>query len=188
MDTVALLKKYFTDRDSFAIVLEHSRQVAGKARLVAQSVGGAIDLQFIEEAAMLHDIGVCRTNAPGLGCHGSAPYIRHGIIGREILEAEGLPAHALVCERHIGVGLTVQDIIGQNLPLPQREMAPTTREERIVCFADLFFSKRPGRLDEEKTPAEVMEGLRKFGAHKASIFFEWLRELGPLRPQGIDDL
>ena len=28
----------------------------------------------------------------------------------EILEAEGLPLHALVCERHIGVGLSVRDI------------------------------------------------------------------------------
>ncbi|KAF0218939.1 MAG: hypothetical protein FD174_2455 [Geobacteraceae bacterium] len=188
MNAVALLEKHFASRKAFEIVLEHSRRVADKALKIAGGIRAPLDLKFIEEAALLHDIGVSRIHAPQLDCHGSAPYIRHGVLGREILDAEGFIAHGLVCERHIGVGLTVEDIIRQKLPLPHREMRPLTMEERIVSFADLYYSKTPGRLGEEKAPAEVMEGLRKFGAHKASIFREWLRELNPVLPQGIDDL
>ena len=36
----------------------------------------------------------------------------------KMLDSEGLPQHALVCERHIGVGLTMEDIRLQKLPLP----------------------------------------------------------------------
>src|SRR6266508_1744628 len=111
VDAVALLEKYFPNPPALAMIVEHSRLVAAKALQIAGSLGHAgLDLAFIEEAALLHDIGVCRTAVPDIGCYGSDPYIRHGVIGREILEAEGLPRHALVCERHIGVGLTVADI------------------------------------------------------------------------------
>lgn len=177
MNAVALLEKYFTNQAALEIILEHSRQVAAKALRIADSLSrNEIDRRFIEEAALLHDIGVCRTAAPDIGCHGSEPYLRHGILGKEILEREGLPRHALVCERHIGVGLTVDDIRVQNLPLPEREMVPTTVEEKIVCLADLFFSKKPGFLDREKPVDDVKKGLRKFGERKVAIFDGWLRE------------
>ena len=44
------------------------------------------------------------------GCYGDKDYICHGYLGRALLEKEGLPAHALVCERHVGVGLSISDI------------------------------------------------------------------------------
>ena len=95
--------------------------VAGLALSVCRRLGlPEADCRFVEEAALLHDIGVCRIQAPHLGLERGFPYIMHGIIGRDILEGEGLPRHALVCERHIGVGLTVEDITRQGLPLPQR--------------------------------------------------------------------
>jgi uncharacterized protein len=177
MKAIALLEKYFADPGALAIILEHSRLVAAKALQVADSLGSAgIDRRFVEEAALLHDIGVCRTASPGLGCVGEAPYIRHGIIGREILEAEGLPRHALVCERHIGVGLTVDDIRTQNLPLPEREMSPVSIEERLVCFADLFYSKKPASSMRDKSVHDIRESLFKFGEHKVGIFDGWLLE------------
>ncbi len=177
MNAIHLLEKYFPDPDPLHIILEHGRQVANKAIMTARGMDIAnIDLDFLEEAALLHDIGVCRTNAPIFHCHGSEPYIRHGIIGREILEAEGLASHALVCERHIGVGLTVYDIRSQKLPLPEKEMAPITLEEKIVCFADLFYSKSPEKSRHEKSIGEIRKGLDKFGAHKVLIFESWLKE------------
>ncbi len=177
MNAVALLEKYLNDADALALVLSHSRLVAEKALKIADAFKpGAVDRQFIEEAALLHDIGVCRTASPRFGCHGTEPYIRHGIIGREILEREHLPRHALVCERHIGVGLTVADIRAQSLPLPERDMTPVTPEERIIAFADLFYSKKPGAVHIEKTPEEVWIDLSRFGAHKAEIFADWLCE------------
>lgn len=163
------------------MVYEHSRLVAGKAITVAigQGINGS-GLKFIEEAALLHDIGVVGTGSPRLGCRGSSTYLCHGILGREILEREGYPEHALVCERHIGVGLTTEDIIRQDLPLPHRDMLPITLAERIICFADLFYTKKPDRIDRELTVDEVRQGLARFGAHKVGIFDDWLREFLPL--------
>ena len=178
MNPVLLLRKYFDGNErGFDIVYEHSRFVAGKALTIATAYGcDGNDLKFIEEAALLHDIGVIGTDTPRLGCRGGASYLCHGILGREILEREGYPEHALVCERHIGVGLTAEDIIVQQLPLPKRDMTPVSICERIVCFADLFFSKKPGRLDHELTESEVRQGLARFGGGKVEIFDAWLQE------------
>ncbi|QSV47430.1 HD domain-containing protein [Geobacter benzoatilyticus] len=180
MNVEQIMARHFGDAaEACAIVLEHSRLVADKAVRIARNLSDpSLDVAFIEEAALLHDIGVCRTNSPGIGCTGSAPYILHGIIGREILESEGLPLHALVCERHIGVGLTIEDIKHQSLPLPSRDMVPISREEKLVCYADLFFSKKRDTLRKEKSPQEIREGLRKHGEHRVAIFEEWLVEFG----------
>ena len=98
------------------------------------------------------------------------------MLGRELLDAEGLPAHALVCERHIGVGLTVQDIVEQQLSLPERNMEPVTMAERIICFADLFYSKRLGSIHCEKTVEQVRKNLLKHGEQKIALFEKWLEE------------
>ncbi len=90
-----------------------------------------------------------------------------------MLEREGLPRHALVCERHIGVGLSREDIIGQKLPLPQRDMRPVTIEEKIITYADLFFSKssRPGQGER---PIElVRERMARHGEEKIRLLDEW---------------
>jgi uncharacterized protein len=174
MNPLQLLEKYFPDKTAFRIIHEHSRNVATKALAVGNTMGLAPDrLAFIEEAAILHDIGVCSTASPKLNCFGSEPYIRHGIIGRNILEEEGLPLHAMVCERHIGVGLTSDDIVIQGLPLPERDMSPTSLEEEIVCYADLFYSKKPGELNLEKSADEVRKSLSRFGIQKVALFNKW---------------
>ena len=179
MNAVALLEKYFPDPYTFRIILKHSRMVADKALLVARKLeGNELDMNFLQEAALLHDIGVCRTDSPKFACHGIEPYIRHGIIGREILEQEGFPIHALVCERHIGVGLSADDVRSQGLPLPARDMEPLSLEEKIVCFADLFYSKNPEKIGREKTIDKIRSNLAKFGDHKVGIFDGWLKEFG----------
>ena len=173
-----LLGRYFSG-DALAIITGHGRVVADLAVEVCHRLRlTEHDRRFVEEAALLHDIGVCRIHAPKLGLHGKQPYIMHGIIGREILEHEGLPLHALVCERHIGVGLTIADIISQNLPLPQRDMIPLSLPEQIICFADLFFSKNPGRISQRKSPEQVRNKLGVFGDHKVQIFDEWVGLFG----------
>lgn len=178
-----LLAKYFTP-EALPLFLTHSRLVADKAVRTAQNHPDRenLDLTFIREAAMLHDIGVSLTAAPGLMCHGSAPYIMHGIIGREILEREGLPHHGVICERHIGVGLTVDDIKEQNLPLPHRDMVPMTTEEKIVAYADLFFSKKPDIVTVEKPLEQVRRELARFGEKKLAILDSWLEEFTGKKP------
>ena len=106
MDPIQIVQRYY-DLDSLAyhILLVHGRAVTRKALEVAKLVPQFNpDLTFIAESAVLHDIGIFMTKAPEIGCNGTMPYICHGYLGREVLEKEGLPKHALVCERHIGVG------------------------------------------------------------------------------------
>jgi len=178
MRATKLLAQYLKDRP-LEIVLEHSHHVADLALEVADRLSLPDETRrFIEEAALLHDIGVCQVHAPGLGLHGTQPYITHGVHGREILDREGLPLHALVCERHTGVGLTVEDIVRQNLPLPHREMCPESLSEQIICFADLFYSKNPDRLAERKTVEKVRKRLLPFGDAKVTIFNSWLTRFG----------
>lgn len=175
---IELLGRYF-EGQALAVIVGHGRAVAGLALRVCRRLGLEEEAcRFVEEAALLHDIGVCRTRAPDVGLDTGFPYIMHGIIGREILEREGFPRHALICERHIGVGLTVEDIIRQGLPLPQRDMSPLTTAEEIVCFADLFYSKSPGRITHQKPPEKVRTKLAAFGEGKALIFDRWMERFG----------
>ncbi len=169
-----LLARYLKG-ESLKIVREHSRYVAALALEVADRLSlTKDDRHFIEEAALLHDIGVCQVYAPELGLHGTNPYIMHGVLGRAILDLEGYPLHALICERHTGVGLTCEEIIRKGLPLPHREMCPQTLPEQIICFADLFYSKKPGRLDKRKSVAQVRKKLLPFGEEKITVFDAWL--------------
>jgi uncharacterized protein len=170
-----LLARYL-EGESLRIVLEHSRLVAAFALDVSGRLGiAADDRVFIQEASLLHDIGVSQVSAPKLGLHGDYPYIVHGVLGRAILEKEGYPLHALVCERHIGAGLTVADIMNQNLPLPHRDMSPLSLPEQVICFADLFYSKNPAKLDHKKSVAKVRANLTAFGEEKLLIFDDWMR-------------
>jgi uncharacterized protein len=138
---------------------------------VAEST--AVEIEFVAEAALLHDIGIRFTAAPSLGCHGDLPYLAHGYKGRELLEAEGLPRHALVCDRHIGVGISAAEIRTLGLPLPERDLFPLSLEEEIVTYADLFFSKKPQALTTEKSPDQIRAGLLRFGPVKVAIFEAW---------------
>lgn len=176
MDPLAVIRRYYDpDSELYAILVTHSRLVAQKALAVARRVAHlGPDLKFIAEAALLHDIGIFLTRFPEIGCYGSHPYICHGYLGREILEKEGLPRHALVCERHVGVGITREEIVRRQLPLPERDMVPVTLEEEIICFADKFFSKDRDQLSREKTPEEIKNSLAKFGPEKVARFTVWL--------------
>jgi uncharacterized protein len=172
MDPLYIIKK-FVPAGSLAheMLVEHSIMVRDKALAVAVTVAHANpDLPFISEAAMLHDIGIILVNEPRLGCRGEMPYICHGYLGRRLLEDEGYPLHALVCERHIGTGFSVYDIESQDLPLPKRDMQPVSLEEMIICYADKFFSKRSGQIQKEKSLSEVRKEMERYGAGKLRAF------------------
>jgi len=167
---------------TFEILVTHSVLVARKARKIARAwmkrePDVEIDVDFVVEAAMLHDIGIPRCDAPGIACTGSEPYIRHGVIGREILEAEGLPRHALVCERHTGAGISVDEVREGELALPERDFLPESNEEKIVCVADKFFSKTPKKLWREKKSKKVARSLAKWGPAVTARWQELTREV-----------
>lgn len=172
MNPLDIIGKYCTNEKQLHILLVHSRAVANKALKIARRhPEWFVDELFIEEAALLHDIGIVHVNAPAIECNGEDPYIRHGILGAEILRHEGLDRHALVCERHTGTGLTLQQIVEQDLPLPHYDMQPISIEEQIICFADKFFSKT--RLETEKTVEQARRSLEKFGAEGLEKFDKW---------------
>ncbi len=180
---VKIIRKYYAEApDAYEILIDHSRLVCRRALKIARKLndqGIELDLQFIAEAAMLHDIGMIKTATPGLGCYGKGPYIQHGVRGKTILEQEGLPRHARVCERHIGVGLTSDAIISQNLPLPVRDMRPETLEEKIICYADLFYSKGLKNRGKEKSIRTVRKKITEFGAENVKIFDAWVQQFEP---------
>ena len=176
MTPIDIIDKYCKEERLRHILLVHSRAVADKAlEIVRRHSELHADEAFIEEAALLHDIGCVLVNAPAIACYGTEPYICHGILGAEILHSEGMERHALVCERHTGTGLTLQHIMEQDLPLPHRDMQPVSIEEEIICFADKFFSKT--RLDTEKTVEQARRSLEKFGMEGLKKFDTWCDKL-----------
>ena len=98
MSYCSLIDKYCGDNAPLRhILLTHSCLVCHKALQAAERHPELhLDIPFIEEAAMLHDIGVVLCDAPGISCFGKEPYIRHGLLGAGILREEGLERHARV--------------------------------------------------------------------------------------------
>ncbi len=168
-----IINKYYPeDNELKHILLVHSRLVTEKALWVADHHPELkLDKDFLYEAGMLHDIGIFMTKAPGIYCFGEHPYICHGYLGADLICQEGFPRHALVCERHTGAGLSLEDIISHQLPIPHREMLPVSLEEQVICFADKFYSKT--HLEEEKTLPKIEKTLTHFGEAGVNRFERW---------------
>lgn len=175
MDAVKILMRYLdVGTELYKIVYSHSRSVANKAlEIVKNHPELNADALFIEESSLIHDIGVVLTDAPSICCFGKYPYICHGFLGREIMDKEGYPKHALVCERHTGTGLSVEIISKRGLPLPLRDMMPLSIEEQIICFSDLFYSKT--NLENERSIENVRIGLEKYDLEGVQKFDEWCK-------------
>ena len=170
-----IIDKYYVGCDALRhILLTHSQSVTQRALQIASLHPELhIDVDFVEQAAMLHDIGIFQTDAPGIHCFGSQPYICHGRLGAELLRKEGYERHARVCERHTGAGITKEQIEKQQLPLPHQDFLPETMEEKVICYADKFFSKT--HLDREKTIEKAEKSLMKFGEEGVKRFQQWER-------------
>lgn len=173
MDYQKIIDKYYPEDNQLReIFITHSTLVTKRAvRIFDLHPELLLDRQFIIEAAMLHDIGIFKCDAPGIHCVGSEPYLIHGRIGAELLRAEGYPKHARVCERHTGAGITKEEIIRLNLPLPHHDFLPETMEEKVICYADKFFSKTHPEV--EKTIEQAERSLKRFGEEGLERFKTW---------------
>jgi putative nucleotidyltransferase with HDIG domain len=97
-------------------ILRHSLVVNKVANYLAKQLkdnGVRIDLEIIDRASLLHDIGKSITILEGLED-------RHHILAQEILTKEGYPALGLVCRRH-----SLREIKNIN-----------TWEERVIKYSD----------------------------------------------------
>ena len=160
MDYQSIIEKYYPDDVARDLLIKHSRQVADRCLTICDrhpELG--FDREFLEEAAMLHDIGIRWCSAPGIHCHGAEPYLQHGPIGGELLRREGFVRHARVAERHTGTGL----------PGLEHE----TLEEQVVCYADKFYSK--SHPDRVLTVAKAAQSLEKFGHEGVEKFMDWAK-------------
>jgi len=178
MDYISLIEKYYGDSPELKnVLLTHSRQVTERALELGRKLvekGIDVDLKFVEEAAMLHDIGIIFCDAPRIFCKGAHTYIEHGYLGAELLRQEGYPRHARVAERHTGSGITIEQVVREELPIPEQDYCPETIEEKLICYADKFFSK--SHLGEEVSPAKVRETIWRYG-HDAVLRWNELEKI-----------
>jgi uncharacterized protein len=124
---IALLKKYSKDEKGFDKVLKHVQAVKDLALEISEEIP-SIDIEKVRIGSLLHDIGRfdCFPNNAD----------KHGIRGAEILRSEGLHEYALICERHLGAGISKEEIKEQKLNLPLQDYIPITKEEKVIAHAD----------------------------------------------------
>lgn len=178
VDYNSFIDKYYESGSRLReILILHSRQVADMALAINADRRLGLDPAQVEAAAMLHDVGICRCDAPGIECRGTEPYIMHGVIGARMLRQDGMPEWvARVAERHTGAGLSEQDIAELGLPLPPGDYMPRTLLERLICYADKFYSKS-GSMERKPLEA-VRRSMLKHGPETLSRFDALHKEFG----------
>lgn len=171
IDPYHIIRQYYPEGTSvYNILVTHSECVRDKAlEIIEHHPELNVDRQFVTEAAMLHDIGIYQTNAPSIGCLGTHLYIEHGYLGADLLRSLGLERHALVAERHTGTGLDRDYIARMHYPLPDRDFMPQTIEEKLVCYADKFYSKSRD-LRQARDIDTVRRKLAKWGEQSVARF------------------
>lgn len=167
-EILALHEKHAPTPAALDLVYQHCQIVCGIAEQLHASSGLDSDIGLVRAGCLLHDIGVYRLyDTAGELDHAS--YIRHGLLGHELLLAEGFPdAICRFASCHTGMGLTRDDVLRQGLPLPPADYVAETGEEALVMYADKFHSKKtpPALL----TACAYAASVRRFGEDKVARF------------------
>ena len=205
-----LHRKYAPSQEAYELVYRHSMIVAEmvqelskrhnnlfvrRCTLGEEAIAGVtsrippqlLDTSEAVVGALLHDIGTYAV-IDNDGSNGEPVsfdkdrYILHGIIGYDLLKAEGVDEEiAQFCRNHTGVGLTAEQVREQHLPLPEDDYVPMNLEQEIVMYADNFNSKsNPPRF---YTAAKAIERCDKFGKENGDRMRELVNVYG--EPQCI---
>ena len=178
MSPLEIIDKYYAaNSDVRRLLLVHSWQVATRALVCAAKHSElAIDSSLVLSGALLHDIGIKATSAPSIFCNGTEPYLMHGFIGARMLRQVGMEREARICERHTGAGLSKEAITKAGLDVLAADYLPETLEEKLICYADKFYSK--SRPAETISFEQAYNGLLRFGKEGAGRFVELHRMFG----------
>ncbi|MFR9727146.1 HD domain-containing protein [Streptomyces sp. MS19] len=172
----ALHERHAPSREAFALVHGHCVLVLAVADDLLARHAAPVDRDLVRAGCLLHDIGVYRLYGPD-GTLDHARYVRHGLLGEELLRAEGCPEELCrIASHHTGVGITREEVVGRALPLPPRDFLAETAEERLVMYADKFHTKSdpPSFL----TADEYASRVRRFGEGKVAGFASLRAEFG----------
>ncbi|MEU7694711.1 HD domain-containing protein [Microbispora hainanensis] len=181
----ALHARHAPTEEAFDLVYTHCEIVCAIALQLADRADRAgldVDADVVRAGSLLHDVGVYLLyDEDGRLDH--AGYVRHGVLGHELLRKEGFPERLCrFCSHHTGVGISRDDVLRQGLPLPSRDYLAESAEERLVMFADKFHSKTdPPRFVTADTYAAH---VRRYGDDKAEAFASMCAAFGvpDLRP------
>lgn len=178
----ALHARHAPTEEAFDRVYTHCEIVCAIALRLADHAGLDVDADVVRAGSLLHDVGVYLLYDED-GRLGHAGYVRHGVLGHELLREEGLPESLCrFCSHHTGVGITREDVLRQGLPLPPRDYLAESAEEELVMFADKFHSKTdPPRF---VTADAYAAHVRRYGDDKAEVFASMCAVFGvpDLRP------
>ncbi|KIH99007.1 phosphohydrolase [Streptomonospora alba] len=172
----ALHAEHAPTREAFDLVYTHCTIVSAIAADLLSRAPTRLDPDLVRAGSMLHDIGVYRLYDRS-GRLDYPRYVRHGILGRDLLAEQGYPdALGRFCSCHTGMGITREDVRAQDLPIPQDDYIAESAEEELVMFADKFHSKsRPPIL---VSPATAAARMRRFGEDKELRFKSLLATYG----------
>lgn len=173
----ALHERHSPNTEAFTLVHTHCEIVWGIAeQLLSAPRLAHLDAELVRAGCLLYDIGVYRLYGDD-GRLDHENYVRHGLLGHELLAREGFPEPLCrFCSHHTGVGLTRHDIETQRLPLPPADYLAVTAEERLVMYADKFHTK--SRPSVFLTPDEYAAHVRRFGEEKVTAFETLRTEFG----------
>ncbi|MFF5212996.1 HD domain-containing protein [Streptosporangium sp. NPDC000396] len=164
----ALHAKYAPTQEAFDLVHTHCEIVCGIAEQLLARTELNLDMDLVRAGSLLHDIGVYRLYGND-GKLDHARYVRHGVLGYEILLDEGFPeAICRFCSCHTGMGISRDDVREQGLPLPSADYLAESGEEKLVMYADKFHSKTDPPTFV--SAASYATRIRRFGEEKVIVF------------------
>ena len=169
-EILALHEKHAPTAGALDLVYTHCVIVRAIAEQLCSRPGPGlgVDIDLARAGSLLHDVGVYRLYDDA-GRLDQANYIRHGVLGYELLREEGLPeAICRFASHHIGVGISRDDVLSQRLPIPPADYLAETGEERLVMYADNFHSKTTPPVF--RTASACAARLRRFGEEKVRAF------------------
>lgn len=137
-----LHKKYAPTERVFGLVFTHCEIVSDIALELARESNLSLDIELVKVGCLLHDIGVYPLfDKNGIEID-TSKYITHGVRGEKILQKEGYSEFLCrFASHHTGAGITKEQIVQNDLPLPHNDYLAETPEEELVMYADKFHSK-----------------------------------------------